>query len=373
MIRQATVGDLEALLELERRSFSGDRISRRSFRHLLTRAHATTLLWDDGGRLGGYAITLFSRATALARLYSIAVDSCQRGKGVGRALLQAAEADALERGCVSMRSEIRRDNSASIALFERAGYRQFDEVEDYYEDHMPALRYEKRLAPHLALTQVRVPYYQQTTEFTCGPACLMMAMRALDPEVPFERRLEFRLWRESTSVYMTSGHGGCGPYGLALAAHRRGFTVEVYVNDRGTFLVDSVRRPEKKEVMRIVEEDYLGQLEANGVHLERRTLELRELLDRVEAGAVPLLLISSSRIYRERFPHWLVVTGFDDRFVYAHDPLVDVDEGETVADCIAMPIAHLELDRMARWGRSGQRAVVVIGRGALVRVPNQGV
>lgn len=366
MIRHATVDDLEALVELENRCFEGDRISRRSFRHLLTRAHATTLLWDDGGRLGGYSITLYSRATALARLYSIAVDAAQRGKGVGRALLEAAEAEALERGCVSMRSEIRRDNVASQTLFQRAGYRQFDEVEDYYEDHMEALRFAKRLAPHLPLTQVRVPYYQQTTDFTCGPACLMMAMRALDPTIPLERRLELRLWRESTSIYMTSGHGGCGPFGMALAAHQRGFRVEVYVNDRGTFLVDSVRSPEKKEVMRIVEEDYLEQLEAHGVHLERRTLNLPELLEKVEAGAVPLLLISSSRIYRERFPHWLVVTGFDDRFVYAHDPFVDAEENESVADCVAMPIAHRELERMSRWGRSGQRAVVVISRGNLI-------
>jgi hypothetical protein len=96
-------------------------------------------------------------------------------------LLAAAEAEAVARGCVSMRSEVRRDNTASLALFRSNGYRQFDEVEDYYEDHMDALRFERTLAPQLELTSVRVPYYPQTTDFTCGPACLMMAMKALDP------------------------------------------------------------------------------------------------------------------------------------------------------------------------------------------------
>jgi hypothetical protein len=51
----------------------------------------------------------------------------------------------------------------------------------------------------------------------------MMAMKALDPAMELNRTLELRLWREATTIFMTSGHGGCGPYGLALSAYRRGF------------------------------------------------------------------------------------------------------------------------------------------------------
>jgi hypothetical protein len=89
-----------------------------------------------------------------------------------------------------------------------------------------------------------------------------------------------------------------------------------------------------------------------------------EVRERFEAGAIPVVLISSHRIYEERFPHWLVLTGFDRDFVWAHDPFVDDSEGETVADCVNMPIARSELEKMARYGRSGQRAVLVVeGRG----------
>ena len=35
------------------------------------------------------------------------------------------------------------------------------------------------LVPQLELSRVRVPYYQQTTDFTCGPASLIMAFKAL--------------------------------------------------------------------------------------------------------------------------------------------------------------------------------------------------
>src|SRR3546814_2094248 len=45
-----------------------------------------------------------------------------------------------------------------------------------------------------------------------------------------ERALEIRIWREATTIFMTSGHGGCDPYGLAVAANRRGFHAKVYVS-----------------------------------------------------------------------------------------------------------------------------------------------
>lgn len=361
-IRSATIDDLDALVDLENRCFDSDLMSRRSFRYMLTRAHASILVWDEGDHLGGYVLTLYSRGTALARLYSIAVDDRMRGRGVGRQLLAAAEAEALDRGCVSMRSEVRRDNTASEAMFLKAGYDQFDVVDDYYEDHMGALRFERTLAPQLELSQARVPYYQQTTDFTCGPACLMMAMRALDDGLELSRTLELRLWREATSIFMTAGHGGCGPYGLALAAHRRGFSVEIYVKESGVFLADTVRSPAKKEVMRIVEDDYLTQLGEADVPLHSRALGFDEVQERFEAGAIALVLISSHRIYAERFPHWLVITGFDSRFVYAHDPFVDASEDETIADCVSMPIARSEFERMSRYGRSGQRAVLILER-----------
>ena len=362
MVRAATPADLDQLVELENRCFATDRISRRSFRHILTRGKASTLVWEDDGRLGGYAITLFSRGTATCRLYSIAVDAWVRGRGVGKALLAAAEEEALNRGCVSMRSEVRRDNDASLGLFRSAGYRQFDEVADYYEDHMDALRFERILVPRPSLTQVPVPHYQQTTDFTCGPAALMMAMKALDPDVELDRSLELRLWREATSIFMTSGHGGCGPHGLALAAAERGFGVELFVTEHDVFLGSTVRNPDKREVMRIVEEDFRRRIDELGLPLQPRPIDVDELRERFDTGGIPLVLISSHRIYEERFPHWLVITGFDDRFIYAHDPFVDIDEGETVADSINMPIARSEFERMARYGRSGQRAVVVVSR-----------
>ena len=361
-IRSAELADLDALVEIENRCFDSDRLSRRSFRHLLTRGRAATLVAESGGVVVGYVLVLFSHGTLHARIYSLAVDPAARGLGLGRDLVEAAEDAAKDQECSEIRLEVRKDNAEAIGLYESLGYRRFGVLADYYDDHEDALRYRKSLASQLGLDMVRVPYYAQTTDFTCGPAALMMAMGALEHDSPvaLNRKLELRLWREATTIFMMAGHGGCGPHGLALSAWHRGFGVEVYVNDRRPMLLDSVRSPEKKEVMRLVQEDMIEELEAHGVPIHHRAVQPDELAAFFARGGIPLVLISSYRIYREKFPHWVVVTGFDTRYVYVHDPFVDEEEGESIADCINMPIPRREFEAMSRYGRANQRAAVVI-------------
>lgn len=308
----------------------------------------------------GDAVVLFSRGTATARLYSIAVDPGARGRGVGRVLVEAAEAEAWRRERAWMRLEVRKDNAASIGLFESLGYRRFGEHADYYPDHMDAWRYEKAIDERLKPQLARVPYYRQMLEFTCGPAALIMAMKALDPTLEPDRTLELRLWREATTIFMTAGHGGCGPFGLALAAHRRGFAVEVIVSDPGVHMVDSVRSKEKKEVMTLVQADMKAEIAERGIPVHYRSMSLAELEERFHAGAVPVVLISSWQIYEEKSPHWVVITGFDEHFVYAHDPFVDEEEGEVITDSIDMPIGREQFDRMTRYGRRGLQAAVLV-------------
>ncbi|WP_019583696.1 GNAT family N-acetyltransferase/peptidase C39 family protein [Thioalkalivibrio sp. ALE16] len=363
LIRPATLEDLEALVALEDAAFEIDRISRRQFRYLLTRGHAATLVAEGPGGEGllGYVMLLFSRGTSLARLYSIAVSARARGQGLGRRLVEAAEDAARQHGRTDLRLEVRRDNAASLALFRGLGYRDFGTIDDYYEDHMDALRLQKSLATGPDPALVRAPYYAQTLEFTCGPAALMMAMRAVDPALKLDRRLELRLWRDATTIFMTSGHGGCGPYGLSLAAAHRGFEVQLLVRDRGVAFGDSVRSAEKKEVMQLVQEDMVEELEQLGVPVVHGPVNVSQLEARFGEGGVPVVLISSVRLYAERFPHWVTVTGFDERFVYVHDPFVDVEQGERAVDSVNMPIARADFERMARYGRAGLQAAVIVG------------
>ncbi len=360
MLRNATLNDLDSLVAIENRTFTTDRFERRTFRYLLTRANAVTLVEEENGGLRGYAIILFNTGTSLARLYSFAVDPQFRGRSVGSGLLLAAERVALQRDCVAMRIEVRKDNPEAIRLYEKNDYRRFDEVDDYYEDHMAALRFEKSLAPHLRFEDVRVPYYQQTLDFTCGPSALMMAMKTIDPAMELNRTLELRIWREATTIFMTSGHGGCGPYGLALSAYQRGFAINLYINDTSALFVDSVRSPEKKEVIRLVQQDFLDEINQLKIPVHYGSLPLTRIKAAFDRGDIPIVLISSYRIYREKFPHWVVVTGFDEKFIYVHDPYVDHQENKSVADCINMPILRKDFERMARYGRAGLKVIMLL-------------
>jgi ribosomal protein S18 acetylase RimI-like enzyme len=360
-IRPALLKDLPALVALEEECFEGDRINRRQFRYLITKAKATLLVAEADGVLLGDIVLLYSRGTSMARLYSIAVAPQARGRGIARALAEAAEAAVWEHHKVYLRLEIRKDNDASIALFRGLGYRKIGEYPEYYEDGMDAWRFEKNLAPHLHPDLRRTAYYEQTLDFTCGAAALMMAMKTLDPEIELTRNLELRLWREATTIFMTSGHGGCGPFGLALAAAHRGFPTEIYLNDQGgVMLADSVRSDEKKEVMRLVQEEMEQEARELAIPVHYNGVTVDELQKIFDAGGIPLVLISSWLVYGEKFPHWVVVTGFDDHFIYSHDPFVDYDEGETPTDSINMPIPRDQFERMTRYGKARLQAVVVV-------------
>ncbi|MCB1737979.1 MAG: GNAT family N-acetyltransferase/peptidase C39 family protein [Gammaproteobacteria bacterium] len=352
---------MDALVALENRCFTSDRLSRRQYRHLLQRGNAQILVLDDDDHgLAAAIVVLFRRATSIARLYSIAVDPAKRGLGLAQTLVAAAEAEAWAQSRAWMRLEVRKDNTASIGLFERLGYRRFGEYRDYYEDHMDAWRLEKQLDPGLKPPLARVPYYEQTLDFTCGAACLIMAMQALKPESEPDRKLELRLWREATTIFMTSGHGGCGPYGLALAAKHRGFDVQVFVSDRDPHLIESVRSDAKKEVMSLVQEDQEEELLRLNVSISTNVPDIVALEILFREGAIPVVLISSWQIYQERWPHWVVINGFDEHFIYVHDPFVDYDNGENRLDSINMPISREQFMRMARYGRRGLQAVITL-------------
>lgn len=370
MIRPANLSDIDALSALEARCFSSDRISRRQWRYLLSKARAQTLVAEEAGTLIGDVLLLYNRATSVARLYSIAVAAQARGRGIGRTLVVAAERAARDQGRAYMRLEIRRDNVASINLFRSLGYREFGVLDDYYEDHMQALRFQKVLRPDIRPTLAPIPFYEQTLEFTCGASSLMMAMKALDPQLELDRAMELRIWREATTIFMASGHGGCGPFGLALAAQKRGFGVEIFVNDSGVPLVDSVRSTEKKEVMRLVHAEMLSEINALNIPVHYRTLPLEAMADYCRAGAIPIVLISSYRIYGEKAPHWVVVAGFDPHFVYVNDPFVDHAQGEALVDSIHIAIPQREFTRMARYGRTGLQAVLLLSRNPAPEPPD---
>ena len=144
-IRAANPSDLDAIFALEHAAFSADRLSRRSLRAFIKSAHRPLLVAVLDKSLVGYALVALRQGAPAARLYSIAVDPRIGRRGVGRALIAACERYAARMGAIALRLEVRYDNAAAIALYEKMGFRQFAQCDRYYADGAAALRFEKRL------------------------------------------------------------------------------------------------------------------------------------------------------------------------------------------------------------------------------------
>ena len=359
-IRHAQLSDLDELVLLENTSFDTDKLSRRSFRHWITAKHRALLVAEIANAIAAYILIIYHPGTRLARIYSLAVAHQQRGLGIAKQLILAGEQAAHDDGRLYLRLEVIVDNIAAIKLYESLGYQKFGIYRDYYQNHKDALRYQKRIRHYSDTLQHRsVHWLKQTTHFTCGPAALMMAMHGLNRAYQPSQEEEMNIWREATTIFMTSGHGGCHPLGLALAAKRRNFGVEVWINQTGSLFIDGVRNEDKKQIVELVDCGFKKQAGAESIPTHYANITQDELIADFKAGAIPLILISTYLMDRKKVPHWVVMSGFDDDCLYMHDS--DPDEHrQSELDCQFIPIAREDFDRMSCFGKTRLRTAVII-------------
>jgi len=364
-ISKATDRDIDALVALEAAAFDSDKLSRRSFRRFLrTETAELRVAKSCGETVIGYSLVLHRTNTSLARLYSIAVHPSAQGQGVAKLLLSDAEHFALRHGSVVMRLEVSAHNVRAQDVYLKSGYQVFgNPLADYYEDGSSALRMHKTLLPDTLEPPQSYIYYPQTLDFTCGPAALMMALHTLDPAFPLMQRTELAIWREATTVFMTSGYGGCGPHGLALAAVARGFCAEVYLSQEDALFLNTVRNSTKREVLQLVHADFLERMNDANIPLTHAPLSFEHLQNWIHAGNTAVILISQFRLFGLRAPHWVTVTGIDETFVYVSDPDNDItDMPFSSTDCVSLPIPRREFDLMARYGRDRLQAAVLFSK-----------
>jgi len=144
-VREGTIDDLDELTRLEQAAFVVDGFHRKQLRYLLTRANASVFVADEAGVVRGSAIMLWRKRAKVGRLYSIATHPTAQGRGVGRLLLQACEAAAVQRECRDVSLEVRVTNLPAITFYERYGFRVVEELPGFYEDDTDALRMRKNL------------------------------------------------------------------------------------------------------------------------------------------------------------------------------------------------------------------------------------
>jgi ribosomal protein S18 acetylase RimI-like enzyme len=364
-VRKAERGDLDALIALEQRVFATDRLSRRSLRHFLASPTAAVIVAEaQGGRLAGTAIVLFRPRSRVARLYSIAVAPQMGGRGVAAMLLEAAEAAALARHCRTMRLEVHDGNLAAVSRYRKSGYREFGRQARYYTDGGDALRFEKRLVARIPGLAAPPAYFNQTTEFTCGPACMMMAMAWADRSFKPAPGFEFQLWREATTIFMSSGPGGCEPYGLAVTLKRHGLAPELYVSRRGPYFLDTARTADKRRVMEVTQRAFCREAKALDIPSHQTPVSESVLMRALDAASVAIVLVSGYHMIPRGRPHWVFAFGRDGRDILMHDPAAVRDEQGVARAPETYAVPWTTFEPMTRVGRDRLSAMIVIRKGS---------
>ncbi len=117
-------------------------------------------------------------------------------------------------------------------------------------------------ADHSRPIHLKVPFYRQHYDFTCGPASLMMVMKYFDNNLHLSKDLETDIWREDNMVEVY----GTSRYGLAYSAAVRGFYASVTSNTDRIDFVDRLMPPVENLNMQMIK-----------IHFDKRKKGARNL------------------------------------------------------------------------------------------------
>ena len=83
-----------------------------------------------------------------------------------------------------------------------------------------------------------VPLFTQTSDFSCGSACVGMALKYFNFVSELNRDLEYELWRETNAVEMK----GAGRYGVCAPLSVRGLYPHI-ITDLSLIHISEPTRP----------------------------------------------------------------------------------------------------------------------------------
>lgn len=132
-LRTATITDLAAIMELERRGFPYDAWSEQTMAAEVASAHNVYLVDVDGDRVVGYGGVRALQGGSDADIQTIALSPEFRGRGRGRALLRALIGEAVARGARELFLEVRADNPVAQALYASEGFTELGRRPRYYQ------------------------------------------------------------------------------------------------------------------------------------------------------------------------------------------------------------------------------------------------
>jgi len=145
-LRPFRPSDLPTLYEIDQACFApGISYSKRELEGFIRHRESMTWVAEEGKETVGFLIAHRHPTMLLGRIITLDVVEAWRRRGVGSALMDAAEGWARRRGFISLSLETAENNLNAQAFYERRGYVKYDKLDHYYADGTAAFRMIKRL------------------------------------------------------------------------------------------------------------------------------------------------------------------------------------------------------------------------------------
>jgi ribosomal-protein-alanine N-acetyltransferase len=131
--RRARAEDVERIVEIEQEGFLHP-WSRELIERELGHSWSQVLLAEDGGGGAVVGYIVFWLVHDEVHVLNVASALAARRRGIGRALMEAAEEEGRRRGARLATLEVRRSNLPAITLYRAIGYRQVGVRPNYYAE-----------------------------------------------------------------------------------------------------------------------------------------------------------------------------------------------------------------------------------------------
>jgi hypothetical protein len=170
----------------------------------------------------------------------------------------------------------------------------------------------------------KIPYYAQSAEFTCGPACVLMIFKFFDPHLKLNRTLEFEVWRQCNMI----GVRGSDPFGMSVPLLDAGYEVHLVTQRRRMLDPDLWKRrlreysftPEDARLAVFGIAENRKRALSLGLTVEYGQLTVERIARSFGEGLIPIALVHMGVVHQYDIPHWIVVTDIGKDHVAFNDP-----------------------------------------------------
>lgn len=133
-IEQATLADLDAIVETENLCFQADAYTRKQFAYLIAKAKGVFYVIRSAGKVLAYISLLSNARTRNLRIYSLAVRPEARGHRLGLLLMEECIRYATHTKLKAVTLEVNVSNATAISLYEKFGFVKATLIRNYYHD-----------------------------------------------------------------------------------------------------------------------------------------------------------------------------------------------------------------------------------------------